>query len=202
MSDAQAERGLTAPSATDVFYDVNAGIGGPMLRDRAVVLRERAPVPRGSLRGATPSTPTASQALDENLIWNTSGKVTWQVNEANRLSSFADYNYKIRDHRRQTSTAYQFVSPEASYNSPLWGPVANVKWTSTLGSNLLLDAGFSWYYVPWSLDYQPDLAADALPRVDIARSTLTGAPPPSMVRATQERRTWNGAVSWLPSLAR
>ena len=74
------------------------------------------------------------------------------------MSSFVDYNYKIRDHRRQTSTAYQFVSPEASYNSPLWGPVANVKWTSTLSPTLLLDTGFSWYYVPWSLDYQPGLA--------------------------------------------
>ena len=78
--------------------------------------------------------PDGSQALDENLIWNVTGKATWQINQANRLSSFADYNYKIRDHRRQTSTAYQFVSPEASYNSPLWGPVANVKWTSTLSS--------------------------------------------------------------------
>ena len=52
--------------------------------------------------------------------------------------------------------------------------------------------------MPWSLDYQPDLAADALPRVDIAQSTLTGAPPPSMVRANQERRTWSAVVSWLP----
>ncbi len=90
------------------------------------------------------------------------------------------------------------MSPEASYNSPLWGPVSNIKLTSTLRPNLLLDAGFSWYYVPWSLDYQPDLAADALPRVDIARSTLTGAPPPSMVRANQERRTWSAVASWLP----
>ena len=27
-------RGLTAPSATDVFYDLNAGVGGPIARDR------------------------------------------------------------------------------------------------------------------------------------------------------------------------
>jgi outer membrane receptor protein involved in Fe transport len=197
VSADQELRGLTAPSATDVFYDVNAGLGGPVLRDRLwfFASARRFRVDRFE---ANTFNPDGSQALDENLIWNTSGKVTWQVNRANRISSFADYNYKIRDHRRQTSTAYQFVSPEASYNSPLWGPVANVKWTSTARSNLLIDAGFSWYYVPWSLDYQPDLAPGALPRNDIARSTLTGAPPPSMVRATQERRTWSGAVSWLP----
>ena len=197
VSDEQRERGLTAPSSTDVFYDLNASVGGPVLRDKLWFFgsARRFRVDRFE---ASTFNPDGSQALDENLIWNTSGKLTWQINEANRLSGFADYNYKIREHRRQTTAQYQFVSPEASYNSPLWGPVSNVKLTSTLRPNLLLDAGFSWYYIPWSLDYQPDLAADALPRVDIARSTLTGAPPPSMVRANQERRTWSAVASWLP----
>lgn len=197
VSAAQRERGLTAPSANNVFYDLNASIGGPIDPDRLWFFgsARRFRVDRFE---ASTFNPDGSQALDENLIWNTSGKLTWQINPANRLSGFVDYNYKIRAHRRQTTAAYQFVSPEASYNSPLWGPVANVKLTSTLRRNLLLDTGFSWYYIPWSLDYQPGLAADALPRVDIARSTLDGAPPPSMVRANQERRTWSGILSWLP----
>jgi hypothetical protein len=197
VSAAQRERGLTAPSATDVFYDLNAGIGGPIRRDRLWFYgsARRFRVDRYE---ASTFNPDGTQALDENLIWNATGKATWQINPANRVSGFVDYNYKIRDHRRQTSTAYQFVSPEASYNSPLWGPVANLKLTSTIRPNLLLDAGFSWYYVPWSLDYQPGLDAGAFPRVDIARSTLIGAPPPSMVRANQERRSWNAVASWLP----
>lgn len=197
VSEALRARGLTAPSANNVFYDLNAGVGGPIDPDRLWFFgsARRFRVDRFE---ASTFNPDGSQALDENLIWNTSGKLTWQVSPANRLSGFVDYNYKIRAHRRQTTAAYQFVSPEASYNSPLWGPVANVKLTSTLRRNLLLDTGFSWYYIPWSLDYQPGLAADALPRVDIARSTLDGAPPPSMVRANQERRTWSGVVSWLP----
>ena len=197
VSDEQRERGLVAPSATDIFYDFNASVGGPVVRDRLWFLgsARRFRVDRFE---ASTFNPDGSQALDENLIWNASGKLTWQINQANRLSGFADYNYKIRDHRRQTTAAYQFVSPEASYNSPLWGPVSNIKLTSTLKPNLLLDAGFSWYYIPWSLDYQPDLAANALPRVDIVLSTLTGAPPPSMVRANQERRTWSAVASWLP----
>src|SRR5690606_10262193 len=142
--------------------------------------------------------PDGSQALDENLIWNTSGKLTWQVNPANRLSTFVDYNYKLREHRREITPTYQFVSPEASYHSPLWGPVANVKWTSTLSPTLLLDAGVPWYYVPWSPAYQPDLAENAFARNDLALSTLTGAPAPSMVRANQERRTASAILSWLP----
>ena len=197
VSDAQRARGLKAPSATDVFYDVNAGVGGPIARDRIWFFgsARRFRVDRFE---ASTFNPDGTQSLDENLIWNTSGKLTWQINPANRLSSFVDYNYKVRNHRRQTTAAYQFVSPDASYYSPLWGPVANAKLTSTLRRNVLLDTGVSWYYIPWSLDYQPGLAADALPRVDIARSTLTGAPPPSMVRANQERRTVSSTLSWLP----
>ena len=197
VSAAQEARGLVAPSATDVFYDVNAGLGGPIARDRLWFFgsARRFRVDRFE---ASTFNPDGSRALDENLIWNTSGKLTWQISPANRLSGFVDYNYKVRDHRRQTTAAYQFVSPDASYYSPLGGPVANVKLTSSLRRNVLFDAGFSWYYVPWSLDYQPGLPADALPRIDITQSTLTGAPTPSMVRANQERRTWSGIVSWLP----
>ncbi len=197
VSAAQVARGLIAPSATNVFYDLNGGLGGPIARDRLWFFgsARRFRVDRFE---ASTFNPDGSRALDENLIWNTSGKVTWQITPANRLSGFVDYNYKVRDHRRQTTAAYQFVSPDASYYSPLGGPVANVKLTSALRQNVLFDTGFSWYYVPWSLDYQPGLAADALPRIDIAQSTLTGAPTPSMVRANQERRTWSGTVSWLP----
>ncbi len=197
VSDEQRERGLAAPSAMDTFYDLNGGIGGPIARDSLwfFASARRFRVDRFE---ANTFNPDGSQALDENLIWNTSGKLTWQVNPANRLSTFVDYNYKLREHRREITPTYQFVSPEASYHSPLWGPVANVKWTSTLSPTLLLDAGFSWYYVPWSLDYQPDLAENAFARNDLALSTLTGAPAPSMVRANQERRTASAILSWLP----
>jgi hypothetical protein len=197
VSPEQAARGLLAPSATDVFYDVNAGVGGPVVRSKVWFFASGRRF-RADRFEASTFNPDGSQSLDENLIWNATGKLTWQINPANRLSSFVDYNYKLRNHRRQTTTQYQFVSPEASYYSPLSGPVANVKLTSTLRPNLLIDSGFSWYHVPWSLDYQPDLPAGALARVDLSRSTLTGAPPPSMVLAVQERRTWSGVASWLP----
>lgn len=74
MSDEQRERGLRAPSATDVFYDLNASVGGPVLRDRLWF--------SGSARRfrvdrfeASTFNPDGSQALDENFIWNAPGKL-------------------------------------------------------------------------------------------------------------------------------
>lgn len=198
VSAEQRARGLTAPSGTDQAYDLNVNVGGPVRADRLWFFGS-ARRWRADRVEANSLDPDGTQSLDENLIWNLTGKVTWQANASTRISGFVDYNDKMRDHRRERAAAYQFVAKEASYASPLWGPVTNVKVTSVLRPTLLLDAGLSWYHVPWSLDYQPDLPADAFARNDIALSTLTGAPAPSMTRAVQERRTWSAIGTWLPT---
>jgi hypothetical protein len=133
------------------------------------------------------------------VIWNATGKVTWQITPNHRLSTLVDSAYKLREHRRTTTQQYQFISPEASSYSPLGGPMTSVKLASTLRPNLLLESGFAWYYVPWSLDYQPGLESVAFPRNDLSRSTLTGASAPSMTLASQERRTWSAIGSYLPA---
>lgn len=198
VSDEQRTLGLVAPSATDVFYDLNAGVGGPIARDRLWFYASGRRFRIDRLEANT-FNPDGSQALDENLIWNATGKLTWNVRPGHRLSAFVDYGYKLRNHRRTTTQAYQFISPDASSYSPLGGPVANIKLNSSIRPTVLLEAGFSWYYVPWSLDYQPDLDPGAFPRNDLSRSTLTGASAPAMTLASQERRTWSAIASFLPS---
>jgi hypothetical protein len=198
VTSEQRDRGLVAPSSTKTFYDMNVGAGGRIVKD-ALWFYGSARRFRIDRYEANTFNPDKTQSLDENLIWNATGKLTWQVNSANRLSGFVDYGNKLREHRRELTSIYQFISPEASYRSPLGGPVANVKLYSTIRPTLLLETGFSWYYVPWSLDYQPGLAADALPRIDLAQSTLSGAAAPSMTLAVQERRTTSAILSYLPS---
>jgi hypothetical protein len=198
VTSEQRDRGLVAPSSTKTFYDLNVGAGGRIVKD-ALWFYGSARRFRIDRYEANTFNPDKTQSLDENLIWNATGKLTWQVNSANRLSGFVDYGNKLREHRRELTSTYQFISPEASYRSPLGGPVANVKLYSTIRPTLLLETGFSWYYVPWSLDYQPGLAPDALPRIDLAQSTLSGAAAPSMTLAVQERRTTSAILSYLPS---
>ncbi|HEY8550292.1 MAG TPA: TonB-dependent receptor [Vicinamibacterales bacterium] len=198
VSDAQRELGLTAPSATDTFYDANIGLGGPIVRDKLWFYGSGRRFRIDRLEANT-FNPDGSQALDDNLIWNATGKLTWQINPQHRLSTFVDYGHKLRSHRRTTTQQYQFISPEASSYSPLDGPMTTIKLTSTLRPTLLLESGFGWYYVPWSLDYQPGLDPAAFPRNDLARSTLEGASAPAMTLASQERRTWSAVASYLPT---
>ncbi len=198
VSADQLARGLVAPSSTKTFYDLNGGAGGPIVKDRLwfYASARRFRIDRYE---ANTFNPDKTQSLDENLIWNATGKLTWQINPSNRLSGFVDYGVKLREHRRELQSTYQFISPEASYHSPLGGPVSNIKLNTTLSPSLLLETGFSWYYVPWSLDYQPELGPTALPRLDLAQSTLVGAAAPAMTLAVQERRTWSAIASYVPS---
>lgn len=200
VSKDQRERGLVAPSATDVLYDVNPGVGGPILRDKLwfYVSYRRLRVDRFE---ANTFNPDGTQALDEQLLRMYSAKLTYQVSPSNRLSGYIDYLDKIRFHRRDRTATYQFISPEAAFVQPTWGPNAALKWTSTVKSNFIIEAGFSYVYPPYTFPYQPNIAPDALPRNDLVLSTLTGAAPPPSTGSPgkPERRVYTFVTSWLPN---
>ena len=43
--------------------------------------------------------PTGQQVLDDNIMWTTSAKVSWQINRAAQLSYFDNLQYKLIGHR-------------------------------------------------------------------------------------------------------
>lgn len=198
VDDEQRALGLTFPSAMDRAYDVNGTVAGPISRDKlwfAAGFRRW----RVDRLVANTLNVDGTQALDEQLLSNFSGSVTYQATKANRVSLFVELMDKIRGHRRDRTSTYQFISPEASWRQPNKGPTIALKWTSTLRKNLLLEAGVGLMNVRWSLDYQPELGADALSRNDLSLSTLTGAAPNSLTREDVWRRQTTFVLSWLPS---
>jgi hypothetical protein len=198
VSDEQRVNGLVAPSATDTAYDVNAGIGGPVLRDRLWFY--------GSYRRWRVDRLTANtfnidgtQALDEQLLYNWSGRLSQKITDNNRLSGWVETLDKLRGHRRNTSATFQFISPEAAVVQPNVGTTASIRWTSTMKSNLLLEGGFASMRIVWGQQYRPDSPLDAIPRNDLDLSTLTGATPNALDSELDWRRTAGFAVTWLPS---
>lgn len=198
VSDEQRERGLLAPSAMDLAYDFNPSLGGPIVRNKLWFY--------GSYRRwvvdrfvANTFNHDGSQAIDDQLISNYSIKLTSQLGTRTRLSGYYDYTDKIRGHRLENSDVREFILPEATKYAPLWGPNANVKLTSTVRSDLLLEAGFSYFYAPWGARYQLGIPPDALSRNDIVQSTLSGAADYSLEISAPERRSWTFITSWLPN---
>jgi hypothetical protein len=197
VSSDQAALGLKAPAGVDSLLDFNPVFGGPVVKDQLWFV--------GSYRYwrndrfvASTFTPDGSQALDPQLLLNYSGKMTSQISASNRVSFFMDWNIKHRPNRRDLTSAYQFVSPEAAKFQRQGGPVMNARWTSTIRPNFLFEAGVSALVIDWTLRQQPGVDALALPRNDIALSTLTGSLETNS-RDEARNRTVTAIASWFPS---
>jgi hypothetical protein len=197
VSESQRARGMVAPARVDSLLDINPGFGGPLIKDRIWFL--------GSFRywrnnrfEANTFNPDGSQALDRQLLLSYSGKITTQVNPTNRVSFFIDWNRKHREERRDRTSSYQFISPEATKWQRQGGPAANVRWTSTLRPNYLLEAGFSLLYIPWFTIGQPAVDPLTLPRIDLGKSLLTGRVETDLIRDVPQNRTFSLFNSWFP----
>lgn len=197
VSDSQRVRGMVAPAGVDSLLDVNPAFGGPIKKDKVWFI--------GSYRywrnnrfEANTFNPDTTQALDRQLLLNFTGKVTTQLNASNRLSFFMDWNKKQREERRDRTASYQFISPEATKWQRQGGPIVNVRWSSTLRENFLLEAGFSMNRISWFLHGQPAVEPRALPRLDLALSLLEGRVETELDRDIPQNRTVSFFSTWFP----
>jgi hypothetical protein len=178
QSDNQSEelvaRGLRAPNRLDRIYDMNVSIGGPIRRDRLWFFSSFRRWGSDRLVANT-FNPDGTQAVDDNRLTDALGRLTLQISERNKISASYDKGWKFRGHRRSNFAA-NFFSPEASFvQNTDNNYIAQVKWTSPLTSQLLLDAGISFLKVAYNLGYQPDVQADDVAVFDFVTSTIMNA---------------------------
>jgi hypothetical protein len=171
VNDAQARAaGLAGGTPVTRLYDFNVAGGGRLIRDRLWV--------NGSYRNWRTDKLTlvrnadGSRAIDDNLIWNTSGKALWQATREQRLSVSYNYNWKERFHRRDTPP--NFVEDRAS----LWqtNPAYSVQAKYLLTRNaLVFDSTFGLMDGVTNYYYQSDVGPDDIRLVDNGLSTATVA---------------------------
>ena len=195
VSDEQRALGMTDPARVDSLLDFNPVFGGPIIKDRLWFI--------GSYRywrnnrfEANTYNPDRTQALDRQLLVNYSGKISAQVNRVSRLAILVDWNKKYREERRDRTTLYQFISPEASKWQRQGGPIGNARWTSTLRDNFLFEAGFSYNRISWFTWAQPSTDPLALPRLDLTQSLLEGRAETELDRDIPENRTISMFSTW------
>jgi hypothetical protein len=197
VSDEQRARGMTAPASVDSLLDVNPTFGGPLRKDRLWFIGSWRYWRNNRLEANT-FNPDGTQGLDRQLLLNYSGKVTAQVNTSNRVSFFMDWNVKHREERRDRTSSYQFIAPEATKFQRQDGPVMNIRWMSTVRSNFLLEAGLSLLDIEWFLWGQPGVNPREVPRLDLQRSVLEGRVE-SESQDIASNRTVSAFGSWFPS---
>jgi carboxypeptidase family protein len=153
-------------------YDVNATGAGALLRDKVWFF--------GSFRRwrvdkvwLASFNPDGTNAIDDNMIWNGSGKLTAQLDPNHRLGLLYNYNWKNRYHRRGTSPA--FVEEKATSVQRQPGYATQAKYTGVLGGAWVLESTMGLMAGTYPERYQNDVKPTDLRREDTVLSTATGA---------------------------
>ncbi len=170
--------GIQNPPTIHSNYDTSGSLGGPIKRDKlwfyatARWFGQAQDIP-GAYANANAGDPTKWTYVPNTAITNRnassqniySGRITWQATQRNKFSVYEDYQRQCSQASYVTSSDAcrdagsnwlatgsfgAFQSPEAftTYN-PEPQNVAQVTWTSTVTSKLLLEAGFSSYTSRW-----------------------------------------------------
>ena len=147
-SNVSADQAATGfrPGSNEVqkYYDTNVNFGGPIKKDKAwfhVAWRKQFNAVQQPLF-------TFDKTFD---TWNTnpSAKVTYQINQRNKLIGYYQWNMKIQPDRLPLG-GYTYTDPGQTVRqeSPSW--VYKGEWNSTLSDKLYIEARFGdfGYYDP------------------------------------------------------
>lgn len=122
------------------YKNLNLGVGGPILRDkiwaRFDYLNQRNSVaapPSGSFLDGTPF---------NTKLFNYTGKVTYQLNQANKFVAYLQHGTKQQPNRTDINTggAPTHITADSTtlQDSPSW--VYKGEWNGTIGQNLFVEA--------------------------------------------------------------
>jgi len=168
LDDDLRARGLGAAGGIDRIYDFNVGVGGPIKRDKlwffgsarawsvdapianTFYTPENLPYAAGYAACRTGAI-SCDQGIDDQSIESGLLRLTWQMSNNHKFSIYYDEVNKYRGHGMNPGddprTASQvWTSPR--YNS------AAAKYTGTLSSSLLAEAGYSFNYEEYVITNQ------------------------------------------------
>ncbi|HKF67989.1 MAG TPA: TonB-dependent receptor [Vicinamibacterales bacterium] len=156
LDSALMARGLTSGAKLYRDYDINYSGGGPIIKDRLWFFASgRNYAYNNYVAGAF--NPDGSPAIDDNIVKAFPGRLTSQLDSKNRLTAMFDWANKIRGHRNLAAN----ITPAASIQQSQ--PAEHIlqgKWTSTLTSHLLLEAGYTQSYNAPLYTYEPEVVPD------------------------------------------
>jgi hypothetical protein len=160
-------RGVTQPNPVFHVYDVNAAVGGPIVKDKLwyyMSVREQGSRQNtlnlySNQNAGNPNAWTYVPILDQpaysDRTWeNYTPRITWQANQRNKFSFVWDEQPICRKCTGATSfsgSPSPTTSPEADglgdFNPQR---VQQMRWTSPLTNKLLLEAGFGTSFYQWA----------------------------------------------------
>jgi hypothetical protein len=169
--------GLKARNKIDTLYDLNAALGGPIIKDRLWFF---ATFRRWGSNNFLANTffPNGQQVVDDTRLTDMAIRLTYQINKNNKVSVSYDRGLKFRGHRPNNLISVAFSDPLADVQQKSWlNYMAQAHWTSTVTNRLLVDVGMTYMPVYYNLFFEPGAAPGTIAQYDTTLSTMTGISP-------------------------
>lgn len=155
------------------IYDAGAWLSGPVVRDKLWFSASwhRQGLDQYLLGNYDPN---GSQVLDDNRMWTTSAKASWQATKNIQLSYFNNLQYKLIGHRNGGGT---FAESRARNLNDKYPDIHQVKYTQTIGSRIVVDASVNRFRADDKFGQEPEVKAGDISRFDAVTNTYTVALP-------------------------
>jgi hypothetical protein len=155
------------------IFDAGAWVGGPIVRDKLwFSFSAHDQVLNQYVLGSYDS--TGKQVLDDNIMWTTGSKVSWQVTRAIQLSYFNNLQYKKIGHRNGGGT---FADSAARNFNDKYPDVHQTKFTMPVRSRAVLDVSHSRFRANDRFGPEPEVKDGDISRFDSVTQTYTVALP-------------------------
>lgn len=196
LDDELVKLGFRKQNRVQSVYDINATLGGPIVKDRLWFFGTFRRWSANNYLGNT-FTSTGDQAVDDQHISDGTIRLTTQVSRKNKLSLHYDRSIKFRGHRPNNYISVSTNDPLSDVvQTTQLNYIGEAKWTSTVTNRLLAEAAVFTMPVNYSLSFEPDAAPDAVATLDQTRSAIYGVSP-RQDNNTARMFTYAGHVSYV-----
>jgi hypothetical protein len=194
-SDAARAAGLAAPDSLNKVWDFNVSEGGPIRKDKLwffTAYRDW-----GVYQYIANSFfQNGDQTIDDASIRSGMVRLTAQITPKNKFAVYVDRIRKFRGHENSAPAGYAVAEAATDIRAPKQYYTTEAKWTSTLSSKLLVEAGLAINNESYSLEPVPE-GVGAIPKRDTILQTAYGAYDGGLYYREPIRRTAVASASYV-----
>jgi hypothetical protein len=158
VTDELRARGLTRGSRVAKITDFNFGLGGPIKQDKLWFFASWRRIATDSVIPGSyfASTGEIGTGVEDQWIQNQMVRLTWQIDAKNKLSVYHDRYPKFKGHEVIGGAVAEWDTA-AGRRDPFHALyyTGQAKWTSSISSKLLVEAGYSTNVEYLFIGYQP-----------------------------------------------
>jgi hypothetical protein len=158
VTDELRARGLSRGSRVAKISDFNFGLGGPIKKDKLWFFASWRRIATDSVIPGSffASTGEVGTGVEDQWIQNQMVRLTWQINQQNKFSIYHDRYPKFKGHEVIGGAVAEWDTA-AGRRDPFHALyyTGQAKWTSSISSKLLVEAGYSTNVEYLFIGYQP-----------------------------------------------